>query len=393
RASGAAAPRRAPRRARRPGARRARRGGGARRRGRRSATRRRGTRSAPPVSPRAARRAPTRARRLGCGRALRYHPVLADDPGYPAHRARPDPSLRHLPGARLPRRRLGGGAGVRAQGVRPRARVVGRGMGGRRRPRGRAPLDRARRLARVRTRAVDLPRHRRRPRALRRGALPGRVRAREPAHRLRAHRGAAREPHPGRDRRVVAHLEAGVAGGRGLRILLVTGALGLAVAGGLLALARRGPTLAPDFVVPDLAGRTVRLSGLRGKVVVLNLWATWCAPCIEEMPSMERLYAELREADFALLAVSQDEDGKRVVAPFVERMHLSFPVLLDPERQVGDRYGVTGYPETFVIDRNGYVVEHVIGPRDWAAPGEIAALQALIAAGDPGGAPPAPRAP
>ena len=191
---------------------------------------------------------------------------------------------------------------------------------------------------------------------------------------------------------MVAPLEAGVANGRGLRILLVTGAVGLALAGGLLALARRGPALAPDFAVPDLAGRTVRLSGLRGKVVVLNLWATWCAPCVEEMPSLERLHAALRDADFALLAVSQDEDGKRVVVPFVERMHLSFPVLLDPERQVGDRYGVSGYPETFVIDRNGYVAEHVIGPRDWAAPGEIAALQALIAAGDGRGAP-APRAP
>ena len=108
---------------------------------------------------------------------------------------------------------------------------------------------------------------------------------------------------------------------------------------------------------------------------------------------MERLYARFRDTDFALLAVSQDEDGKRVVAPFVERMRLTFPVLLDPERQVGDRYGVTGYPETFVIDRNGYVVEHVVGPRDWAAPDEIAALEALIAAGDRGGAPPAPRAP
>src|SRR5437762_14318262 len=108
---------------------------------------------------------------------------------------------------------------------------------------------------------------------------------------------------------------------------------------------------------------------------------------------MERLYAQLHEADSALLAISQDEDGKRVVAPFVERMHLTFPVLLDPERQVGDRYGVTGYPETFVIDRNGYVVEHVVGPRDWAAPAEIAALEAPLAAGDRGGAPPAPRAP
>src|SRR5438034_300145 len=261
--------------------------------------------------------------------------------------------------------------------------VTGRGLRGDLR----APLAAS---ARARARRRD---PRALPRALRRGALPGRVRAREPAHRLRAHRSAAREPHAGRGRRMVAPLEAGVAGGRGLRILLVTGALGLAVAGGLLALARRGPTLAPDFVVPDLAGRTVRLSGLRGKVVVLNLWATWCAPCIEEMPSMERLYGRLRDTDFALLAISQDEDGKRVVAPFVERMHLTFPVLLDPERQVGDRYGVTGYPETFLIARNGYVVEHVVGPRDWAAPDEIAALEALIAAGDRGGAPPAPRAP
>jgi peroxiredoxin len=149
-----------------------------------------------------------------------------------------------------------------------------------------------------------------------------------------------------------------MANGRGLKILLVTGAVGLALAGGLLALARRGPTLAPDFAVPDLTGKTVRLSGLRGKVVVLNLWATWCPPCVEEMPSMEQLHAELGDAEFALLAVSQDEDGKRVVAPFVERMHLSFPVLLDPEREVGDRFGVSGYPETFVIDRNGFVVEH-----------------------------------
>jgi cytochrome c biogenesis protein CcmG/thiol:disulfide interchange protein DsbE len=184
-----------------------------------------------------------------------------------------------------------------------------------------------------------------------------------------------------------------MAHGRGLRILLATGAVGLALAGGLLALGRRGPALAPDFAVPDLTGRTVRLSGLRGKVVVLNLWATWCPPCVEEMPSMERLHAALGDADFVLLAVSQDEDGKRVVAPFVERLHLSFPVLLDPEREVGDRFGVSGYPETFVIDRNGFVVEHVIGPRDWASPDEVATLRALIAAGDHGVATPAPHAP
>lgn len=93
---------------------------------------------------------------------------------------------------------------------------------------------------------------------------------------------------------------------------------------------------------------------------------------------MERLYARFRDRDFQLLAVSQDEDGKRAVEPFVRELGLTFPVLVDPERQVGERYGVWGYPETFVIDRNGYVVERVIGPRDWASPEAVAALEALI---------------
>jgi peroxiredoxin len=185
-----------------------------------------------------------------------------------------------------------------------------------------------------------------------------------------------------------------VARRRGLRIALATAAIGLAVGGGLWLAARRGPKLAPDFAVTGLDGRTVRLSALRGKVVVLNLWATWCAPCVEEMPSMERLWTALRDDDFALLAVSQDEEGGRVVAPFVERMRLSLPVFLDPDRQVGDRYGVWGYPETFVIDRNGYVVERVIGPRDWSTAEQVAALRTLIGAGDGrAGSDRAPRGP
>ena len=180
---------------------------------------------------------------------------------------------------------------------------------------------------------------------------------------------------------------------RGLRIALATATVGLALAGGLFALSRRGPQRAPDFAVTDLQGRTVRLSALRGKVVVLNLWATWCAPCVDEMPSIERLWSTLQGDDFALLAVSQDEEGRHSVEPFVQRMKFSFPVFLDPDHEVGDRYGVWGYPETFVIDRNGYVVERVIGPRDWASPESLAALRALIAAGDGGPSGRAPHAP
>jgi peroxiredoxin len=181
-----------------------------------------------------------------------------------------------------------------------------------------------------------------------------------------------------------------MAAGRGVKVALGAALVGLAGAGMLLWLGTRAPTLAPDFSVPDLRGQVVRLSSLRGKVVLVNLWATWCAPCREEMPSMERLYDRFRDRDFQLLAVSQDEDGTRVVEPFVRELGLTFPVLVDPERQVGERYEVWGYPETFVIDRNGYVVERVIGPRDWASPESVATLEALI-----GGAttPPAPRAP
>jgi peroxiredoxin len=187
-------------------------------------------------------------------------------------------------------------------------------------------------------------------------------------------------------------VEVGVAAGRGVKIGVWAVGLGLLAAGALAWLGRRSPGQAPDFAVPDLAGRAVRLSAFRGKVVLVNLWATWCPPCRDEMPSMERLYGRLRGRDFELLAVSEDEDGKEVVEPFVKQLGLSFPVLIDPERQVGDRYGVWGYPETFVIDRNGLVVERVIGPRDWASPASVAALEALIAAA---GAPaaPAPRGP
>jgi len=123
---------------------------------------------------------------------------------------------------------------------------------------------------------------------------------------------------------------------------------------------------APDFTLRDLNGRSYRLSALRGKVVFLNIWATWCPPCRMEMPSMELLHRRLQGRDFIMLAVSEDEGERTGVRAFVDEMKLTFPVLLDPEGKLPPRYGVTGYPETFVIDRNGHVVEHFIGPEDWA---------------------------
>jgi len=187
-----------------------------------------------------------------------------------------------------------------------------------------------------------------------------------------------------------------MAAGRGLKVAVGAAAIAAVVGAGVYALSNRGPALAPDFSAPDLKGQAVSLASLRGKVVVVNVWTTWCPPCREEMPSMERLAAHFRGRDFQLLAVSQDEGDKEKVEAFARDLKLSFPVLLDPQRQVGERYGVWGYPETFIIDRNGYLAERVIGPRTWDSPESIAAIEALIAAGETpsaSAASPAPRAP
>jgi peroxiredoxin len=158
---------------------------------------------------------------------------------------------------------------------------------------------------------------------------------------------------------------------------------GLIVAGALAVAALviyRGAVhwTAPDFVLEDVHGKPVRLSNYRGKIVFINVWTTWCEPCRLEMPSMEVLHQRLRGDDFVMLGVSADADGKAVVGPFVRELGLTFPILLDPDGQVARRYRVTGYPETFIVDRNGSVVAHEIGPRDWTDKRIERALRALI---------------
>ena len=167
---------------------------------------------------------------------------------------------------------------------------------------------------------------------------------------------------------------------RGLRILATTVAIAMALVGLALWRQHRGPWLAPDFALPDLDGQAVRLSGHRGQVVLVNLWATWCPPCREEMPSMETLYRTLKDRGFVLLAVSEDEKGAEAVRPFVAEAKVSFPVLLDPQGEVGRKYGVWGYPESFVVDREGRIIDRVIGPRDWASSAEVTRMEALLAA-------------
>ena len=125
---------------------------------------------------------------------------------------------------------------------------------------------------------------------------------------------------------------------------------------------------APNFTFPDLNGQQVSLSDLRGKVVLVNIWATWCPPCRQEMPSIQKLYERFKGENFEILAVSIDSTGREVVAPFMRTMNLTFPALLDPGENIRPLYGVTGVPESFIIDKEGIVVEKIIGPIDWATP-------------------------
>ena len=141
--------------------------------------------------------------------------------------------------------------------------------------------------------------------------------------------------------------------------------------------------LAADFKLPNLSGTAISLSSLRGKVVFLNVWATCCAPCREEMPSIETLYEEFsKDPDFVVLAVNEDSEGRSVVDSYVRRSGFKFNVLLDPQNQVGDAYDVSGIPETFIIDRTGRVVAHHLGPYDWAQPKMRDALRELIESKD-----------
>ncbi len=127
-------------------------------------------------------------------------------------------------------------------------------------------------------------------------------------------------------------------------------------------------TPAPDFTFPGLDGKKVSLSDYRGKVVLVNIWATWCPPCVEEMPSMEKLYQKFKGENFEILAVSIDEPGLKAVAPFMRKSNLTFPALIDSEGAIKAVYGITGVPESFIVDKQGILIKKIVGPVDWASP-------------------------
>ena len=134
---------------------------------------------------------------------------------------------------------------------------------------------------------------------------------------------------------------------------------------------------APDFQLEDTKGNKVSLSGLRGKVVMLNFWATWCPPCKAEMPSMEKLNEVMAGEDFVMLAVNVEQNGRSVVPAFLKQNPHNFTVLYDDKTVVQNQYGVFKFPESFIIRKDGTVDQKIIGQIDWASPKTIAYFKGL----------------
>ena len=137
---------------------------------------------------------------------------------------------------------------------------------------------------------------------------------------------------------------------------------------------------APDFRAVDLAtGDSVSLvRRYRGKVTLVNIWATWCGPCRVEMPAMEHLYTALAPQGFAIAAVSIDEGNPDDVRRFGRDLELSFDLLQDRSQRVQQLYQTTGVPESFLLDRQGVIVKRIIGAHDWNSPANRALVERLL---------------
>jgi len=145
------------------------------------------------------------------------------------------------------------------------------------------------------------------------------------------------------------------------------------------------PGPAPDFMLKDMDERAHSLSAYRGKVVMLNFWATWCPPCRREIPSMESIYQDLGKSGFVVLAVNEFETPDHVFA-YTGQLSVfpSFPILFDHDSKVSQAYGVKGLPTTVLIDKQGRIVYRAVGGRDFDHPEVREIVRALLArdAGD-----------
>jgi peroxiredoxin len=164
---------------------------------------------------------------------------------------------------------------------------------------------------------------------------------------------------------------------RPLSFLLLSALAALAGAAdqGLTALPERPE--APDFTLPDVDGNIHKLSDYRGKVVIVNFWATWCPPCRKEMPSMQRAWEQLRDQGVVMLAIDVGEDEDTVFA-VLGQTPVEFPLLLDEDSAVTTAWPVRGLPTTYVVDTQGHLAYRAVGGREWDDPALLAQVRELL---------------
>ncbi len=139
------------------------------------------------------------------------------------------------------------------------------------------------------------------------------------------------------------------------------------------------PFPAPSFSLSQLSQTSKTLDDYQGHYVLLNFWATWCLPCLQEMPSLEKLYQRFQDQGLVVVAISSDEEGASQVEPFVQRLKLTFPILLDADQTVSQKYGARNLPSTFLIDPDGNVIGAAKGERDWYSEGAQSYIAELLA--------------
>ena len=132
-----------------------------------------------------------------------------------------------------------------------------------------------------------------------------------------------------------------------------------------------------EVQLKDVYGNTVRLSDYRGKIIFLNFWATWCRTCVIEMPAMENLHRRLKDRDFVMVAINLQESPEQVKT-FFEKFKLSFTALLDSSGEVGSGFAVRALPTTFILDKQGRIIGHALGPREWDSRASIELFEYLI---------------
>lgn len=139
-------------------------------------------------------------------------------------------------------------------------------------------------------------------------------------------------------------------------------------------------TGAHPFTLPNLKGQAVKLTDLKGDVVLINFWATWCRDCVMEMPELEKLYQKLQSQGLSVLAIALDKEGQPAVEAFLKKEHLklSYPILLDPDERVARAYRLSWVPVTIVVGREGQILETILGARAWGSQEVMDSFEQLL---------------